>query len=171
MALAYVASFASGDPDRIASHVTADFWNEHTSALGRSGRGRVEYRRRLPAFLADFAGLRYDVEDVVAEGDRVVVAYTMRARWQGHDVAVRGVFRLRIEDGLVAHRADYWDGLDFQRQTGPRPDGPAVPPKRSVRGSCTGGRQRDRTQLLGGVRRRATWRWRRGSRPCRRRPG
>ena len=54
----------------------------------------------------------------MAEGDRVVVAYTMRARWQGHDVAIRGVFRLRIEDGLVAHRADYWDGLDFQRQTG-----------------------------------------------------
>ena len=102
----------------IASHVTADFWNEHTSALGRSGRGRVEYRRRLPAFLADFAGLRYDVEDVVAEGDRVVVAYTMRARWHGQDVAIRGVFRLRVEDGLVAHRADYWDGLDFQRQTG-----------------------------------------------------
>ena len=118
MALAYVASFASGDPDRIASHVTDDFWNEHTSALGRSGRGRVEYRRRLPAFLAEFAGLRYEVEDVVAEGDRVVVAYTMRARWQGHDVAIRGVFRLRVEDGLVAHRADYWDGLDFQRQTG-----------------------------------------------------
>ena len=118
VSLAYVASFASGDPDRIASHVTADFWNEHTSTLGRSGRGRVEYRRRLPAFLADFAELRYDVEDVVAEGDRVVVAYTMRARWQGKDVTIRGVFRLRIDDGLVAHRADYWDGLDFQRQTG-----------------------------------------------------
>ena len=102
MALAYVASFASGDPDRIASHVTADFWNEHTSTLGRSGRGRVEYRSRLPAFLTDFAGLRYDVEDVVADGDRVVVAYTMRARWHGHDIAIRGVFRLRIEDGLVA---------------------------------------------------------------------
>ena len=103
----------------IASHVTDDFCNEHTSALGRSGRGRVEYRTPpARASWPTFAGLRYEVEDVVAEGDRVVVAYTMRARWQGHDVAIRGVFRLRIEDGLVAHRADYWDGLDFQRQTG-----------------------------------------------------
>jgi ketosteroid isomerase-like protein len=119
VALAYVASFATGDADVIASHVSEDFWNEHTSALGRSSRGREEYRRRLPAFLAEFGGLRYDVDDVVAEDDRVVVAYTMLARWRDtHDIAIRGVFRLRIEDGLVTHRADYWDGTEFLRQTG-----------------------------------------------------
>jgi steroid delta-isomerase-like uncharacterized protein len=118
VALAYVTAFATGDPDQIAAHVADDFWNEHTSALGRSSRGRDEYRQRLPGFLADFAGLRYDVEDVVAEDDRVVVAYTMRARWQEHDIALRGVFRLWVEDGLVTHRADYWDSADFLRQTG-----------------------------------------------------
>jgi predicted ester cyclase len=119
VALAYVASFATGDPDRIAGHVSEDFWNEHTSALGSSCRGRDEYRRRLPGFLSEFRGLRYDVEDVMAEGDRVVVAYTMRARWRGeHDVAIRGVFRLWVADGVVTHRADYWDGTDFLRQTG-----------------------------------------------------
>ena len=118
VALAYVASFATGDPDAITAYVSDDFWNEHTSALGRSCRGRDEYRRRLPAFLSEFDGLRYEVEDVVADGDRVVVAYTLRARWRGeHDLAIRGVFRLRVADGLVAHRADYWDGLEFQRQT------------------------------------------------------
>ena len=114
-----MASFATGDPDAIASHVAEDFWNEHTSALGSSGHGRDEYRRRLPGFLAEFGDLHYDVEDVVAEGDRVVVAYTLRAIWKGtHDVAIRGVFRLRVEGGLVAHRTDYWDGTEFLRQTG-----------------------------------------------------
>jgi ketosteroid isomerase-like protein len=119
VALAYVTSFASGDPDLIAGHVSADFWNEHTSALGSSCRGRDEYRRRLPAFLADFEGVRYEVEDVVTEGDRVVVAYAMYARWRGErDIAIRGVFRLRVRDGQVVHRADYWDGTEFLRQTG-----------------------------------------------------
>jgi hypothetical protein len=33
-------------------------------------------------------------------------------------VVIRGVFRFRVEDGLIAHRADYWDGADFQRQVG-----------------------------------------------------
>ena len=119
MALAYVASFASGDPDTVASLVAEDFWNEHTSALGSSSRGRDEYRRRLPGFLAEFQSLEYQVEDVVAEDDRVVVAYTLRARWQDRDpIAIRGVFRLRVAGGLIAHRADYWDGVEFLRQTG-----------------------------------------------------
>ena len=119
VALAYVASFATGDPDRIAGHVSEDFWNEHTSALGSSCRGRDEYRRRLPGFLSEFEDLRYEVEDVVTDGDRVVVAYTMRARWRAErELAIRGVFRLWITDGLITHRADYWDGTEFLRQTG-----------------------------------------------------
>jgi steroid delta-isomerase-like uncharacterized protein len=116
---AYLDSFGSGDPDVIAACVSEDFWNEHTSTLGVSSRGREEYRSRLPAFLADFPDLRYDVEDVVAEGDRVVVAYTMRATWrETKPIAIRGVFRFRVEAGVIAHRADYWDGTEFLRQTG-----------------------------------------------------
>lgn len=118
VARAYVAAFESGDPDRIAALVTDDFVNEHTAALGDGSVGRDEYRRRLPLFLAAFEGLHYDVEDVVADGDRVVVAYRMRACHDDHPVDLRGVFRLRIEDGLVAHRVDYWDALTFLRQTG-----------------------------------------------------
>lgn len=118
-ALAYVASFATQDPDQIASHVTTDFVNEHTAALGSGCAGREEYRRRLPGFLADFEGLRYEPEDVVADGDRVVVAYRMTATHQGHPVDLRGVFRLRIDvdAGQVSHRVDYWDALTFLRQT------------------------------------------------------
>jgi steroid delta-isomerase-like uncharacterized protein len=116
---AYLESFAAGDPAAIAAHVSEDFWNEHTSALGSSCRGRAEYLARLPAFLAEFPDLCYDVEDVVADGERVVVAYTLRARWRGtHPVAIRGVFRFRVVDGEIVHRADYWDGTEFLRQTG-----------------------------------------------------
>jgi hypothetical protein len=35
----------------------------------------------------------------------------------GRPVAVRGVFRFLARDGLIAHRVDYWDGVDFERQT------------------------------------------------------
>lgn len=114
----YLASFATGDPARVVAHVTDDFVNEHTAALGSSCAGRDEYARRVPGFLASMPQLRYDVEDVVADGDRVVVAYTLRTHVNERDVAVRGVMRFVVRDGLVAHRTDYWDSLVFQRQAG-----------------------------------------------------
>jgi steroid delta-isomerase-like uncharacterized protein len=116
---AYLVALGTADPDAIVAWVTADFWNEHTSALGTSSRGRSEYRARLPGFLGEFRDLSYDIEDMVSEADKVVVAYTMQARWRGErPIAIRGVFRFRVRDGLIAHRADYWDGSEFLRQTG-----------------------------------------------------
>ncbi|MEZ5249352.1 MAG: aldo/keto reductase, partial [Ilumatobacteraceae bacterium] len=42
----YLASFASGDADRVVAHVTDDFVNEHTAALGSGCEGKAEYARR-----------------------------------------------------------------------------------------------------------------------------
>jgi len=106
------------DPDAVAARVTADFRNEHTAALGQGTHGRAAYRARLPAFLAEFADLHYDVEDVVVEDDRAAVAYTMTCTFRAtHPVTLRGMFLLRVRDGLVALRVDYWDGAEFTRQT------------------------------------------------------
>ncbi len=118
VARSYLESFATADPDAVAAHVTDDFVNEHTAALSSGCVGKDEYRRRLPGFLASFAGLRYDIEDLVAEDDRAAAAYTMRARYDGHDVVVRGVMRILVRDGLVAHRIDYYDALGFLKQIG-----------------------------------------------------
>jgi hypothetical protein len=47
-----------------------------------------------------------------------VIAYTLHARVNDRDVAVRGVMRFCVEDGLIAHRIDYWDSLVFRQQAG-----------------------------------------------------
>jgi predicted ester cyclase len=112
---AYVAALHTGDPDAVAACVTEDFVNEHTSLRGRSLVGRDAYRDRLPGFLASFAQLHYEVEDLLVDGDRAALAYRMTAELQrGADrpvpIAVRGVFRFVVRDDLVAARADYWDG-------------------------------------------------------------
>jgi len=119
----YLDALNAADPDRVAGCVTEDFVNEHTSALATSLQGRAAYRERLPQFLGRFRGLRYEVEDVVVEGDRVTLRYTMRCHWADddgteHPVAIRGMFWFRVRDGLVAHRIDYWDGTEFERQVG-----------------------------------------------------
>ena len=113
----YLAALNSGDVDRIAARVSEDFYNEHTSALGTSLRGRDAYRERLPSFLAAFGGLHYEVEDLIVAGDRAAVAYRMTATWHGETpVTIRGMFRFRVEGGLIAHRIDYWDSAEFERQ-------------------------------------------------------
>lgn len=118
VALAYLAALSAGDPDGVAALVTDDFHNEHTSALGAGSRGRDEYRARLPGFLAAFSDLRYEPREVVAEADRVVVAYRMTARHEGYQVDLPGVMWFEIAGGRIRRRTDYWDSLSFLRQTG-----------------------------------------------------
>ena len=116
--LAYLAAFATGDPDTVAAHVSDDFVNDHTSALGSGCVGRDEYRRRLPAFLGAFSGLRYEPEQVIADGGTVAVPYRMSATSDGHPVDLRGVMVFDVVDGRITRRTDYWDSLTFLRQTG-----------------------------------------------------
>ena len=118
VAAAYLAAFGTGNPDAVTSLVTDDFVNEHTSAMGSGCVGKEEYARRVPNFLRDMPGIRYDVEDIVAEGDRVFAAYTLHTHVNDRDVAVRGVMRFRIVGDKVAHRTDYWDSMVFKQQAG-----------------------------------------------------
>ena len=114
----YLESFATGDPDVVASFVSNDFVNEHTSALGSGCQGKDEYRRRLPGFIASMPGLSYEVESQIAEGDQVANAYTLRARVNERDIAVRGMMRITVRDGLITDRTDYWDSKSFLKQAG-----------------------------------------------------
>ena len=66
----YLAALSAHDVDRIVACVTEDFVNEHTSALGSTSNGREVYRGRLPGFLGQFEGIRYDVVDTIVEGQR-----------------------------------------------------------------------------------------------------
>ncbi len=121
---AYLDALNAHDPDAAAALVAEDFFNEHTAARGQSLRGREEYRQRLQGFLAEMDGLRYEVEAMVSEGSTVAIAYRMSARWTGtgepRPFSLRGVFWFEVHDGLVAHRVDYRDSAEFERQVGLR---------------------------------------------------
>ena len=117
----YLESFATGDPDVVASFVSEDFINEHTSALGSGCQGKDEYRRRLPGFIASMPGLRYEVESQITEGDQVANAYTLRARVNEREIAVRGMMRITVRNGLITDRTDYWDSKSFLQQAGLEP--------------------------------------------------
>lgn len=116
----YFAAFDGRDPDAIADHVSDDFVNEHTAALGSGCTGRDAYLERLPGFLASMPGLHYELDHVVADGGSVAVFYTMTGRWQGTaPFTMRGAQCLCVEAGLITSRTDYWDSAAFLAQVDP----------------------------------------------------
>lgn len=127
---AYLDALNRGSADEVAAFVSEDFVNEHTSTLGESVTGRAAYRQRLGGFLAGFAGLHYEIEQLIADGDNVAVAYRMCADWRApgagtaRPFAIRGMFRFVVRDGLIVHRVDYWDSADFRRQVQAEPAQP-----------------------------------------------
>ncbi len=118
VAASYLASFATGDPERIAAWVDEDFVNHHTSALGSSCQGRTAYRERLPGFLSEFNGLTFQLLDTITEQNRVAVSYLMRANHHGSPIEIEGAFHLTVSGGLIIQRTDYFDSLTFLQQTG-----------------------------------------------------
>jgi ketosteroid isomerase-like protein len=118
--LSYLAALNAHDADRVVACVSEDFVNEHTSTMGHSRSGRAEYRAALTGFLAEFDQLHYDVEDIIVEDERAAVAYRLSFRMVSAGdtpVTVRGMFRFRIgADALIAHRVDYWDSGEVQKQ-------------------------------------------------------
>ena len=108
----YVAALNDGDVEAVLEHVAADFVSEHTSALGESFTGRDEYRSRLPRFFALLPERHYEIEDLIVDGDRAAVPYTLRAG----AVTIRGVFVFTCRDDLIVRRVDYWDSAEFLRQ-------------------------------------------------------
>ena len=107
---AYLAAFATGDPDAVTALVTDDFVNEHTAVGGVNRYGRAAYRAALDGFLGSFAGLHYAAEQVIVDGPSAAVPYRMTAVLDGRPLDIRGVFVFAVDaDGLIAKRTDYWD--------------------------------------------------------------
>ena len=98
--------------------MSEDFSNVHTSALASSSHSKAAYQERLADFLATFAGLAYEVSEIVVEGEQAAAAYVMRARVDGSEIEIQGVMRLTVRGGLIERRVDYFDSLTFLRQTG-----------------------------------------------------
>jgi SnoaL-like domain len=127
----YLEALNSHEPTLVCSIVHPEFFNEHISRRGESLRGRDAYRARLDGFFASMLDLSYELEHLIEAGDQVAVAYRMSARWvppsskeadpeEPRPFSIRGVFWFTVTDGLISHRVDYRDGVDFEEQVGLR---------------------------------------------------
>jgi steroid delta-isomerase-like uncharacterized protein len=90
-------------------------------------RGRDGVRGNVTRGHAAFEGWRFDVEDLLADGDKVVARITMHGRQvgeflgiapSGKQVRVTGITINRVADGQIVERWGNWDTLGMLRQLG-----------------------------------------------------
>jgi steroid delta-isomerase-like uncharacterized protein len=114
-----------GDLDAASGCVAPDL------ALNGEQIGREAYKRRDEAMRAAFPDLRYDIEDLVAEGDTVVARWrmtgthegalagpTMSVPPSGKRIDVWGMSLCRIEGGKVTENWEGFDMMEFLGQLG-----------------------------------------------------
>ena len=82
---------------------------------------------------ASFPDLHFTIEDMVAEGDKVVYRYSLRGTHQndfmgiaatGKQINVTGIHIYRVDDSKLQEEWENWDMLGLMRQLG------VVPPLR-----------------------------------------
>lgn len=121
----YDEVWAQRRPEAIDGLFAAGYLN-HAGARGTLA-GPAGIRSNYDSLVRAFPDVRFDLDDVVAEGDKVVVRYTMhgthRGEFQGiaptgRGVTVPGIGIYRIAGGLVQESWVVRDSLVLLRQLG-----------------------------------------------------
>jgi steroid delta-isomerase-like uncharacterized protein len=118
----------TGNPG-VADEVCADDLAWHGGSLGEM-RGLVAFKAMVGPFLAAFPGLRVEVGDLLADGDKVTARYTWRGAHRGEffgipptgkEVTVTGISIYRVAGGKIAE--EWWqeDLLGLMQQLGAIP--------------------------------------------------
>jgi steroid delta-isomerase-like uncharacterized protein len=99
----------------------------HDVVLTHAERGPDRIKRIMAAFRAAFPDLHVTVEDVVIQGDKEVVRWTVRGTHQGafmniaptgKSVVFSGTGIGRVVNGQIQEMWSNWDGLGLMRQLG-----------------------------------------------------
>lgn len=108
---------------------------------GQGGRGPSAFARNLDELLAGFPDVHFTIEDLIAEGDRVVIRWTWEAThtgrfksWgpTGRRITNSGIAIYRIRDGKVIRVWLETDRLGALQQMGVLP-APAPAPQPATR--------------------------------------
>lgn len=102
----------------------------HDNHLPDSGVGPEAYKRQVARFVTAFPDLRFTVEDMVAENDRVAVGWTISATHKGEfrgisptgkKISVEGITIHHIADGKIMDSYANADYLGLMQQLGVAP--------------------------------------------------
>ena len=117
------------NPDLIEEFYPPDFvWHEPD----RDIRGYEQAKRFVSTFFQAFPDINISVEDVIAEGDKVVSRWTIRGTHQGEtqefgpptgrQIELKGITIHRFEDGKIVEEWEIFDTLSMLKQLGLAPE-------------------------------------------------
>jgi len=113
----------------VDQHVANDVV-EHNPLFPGQGPGREGFRQTVAMILSAFPDIRVTIEDVVAEGDRVVVHWTGHGTHRGEFMGIpptnkrmtgAGIDIYRYKGGQRVETWRQWDALGVMRQLGAIP--------------------------------------------------
>lgn len=116
----------TGDADGFDEVLASDFVH-HAPGLPPDLEGM---KQALPMFRAAFPDMRLTVEEMIAEGDKVVDRVTVRGTHEGELMGIPASGKQveftethisRIADGKIVERWGQWDALGMMRQIGAVP--------------------------------------------------
>jgi steroid delta-isomerase-like uncharacterized protein len=100
---------------------------EHNPAVPGQGRGREGFRQTVAMALSAFPDMQITIEDLVAEGDKVVVRWMGRGTHRGEFIGIlptnkqvtpAGIDIWRYEGGKRVESWRQWDLLGLMQQLG-----------------------------------------------------
>jgi steroid delta-isomerase-like uncharacterized protein len=122
--------FIRGNLDKAEEFFAPDYVN-HDPAASEDRRGPEELRQFLSMYRNAFPDMRFTIEDVIAEGDEVVVRWTLRGTQQGelmgisptnNQVTVTGSSIERVSGDKIVETWDNYDALGLMQQLGVIPE-------------------------------------------------
>ncbi len=114
----------------LIDELVAPTFIDHDSSMP-DAKGPAGVKRLAAMVHTSFPDLHFTVEDMVAEGDKVVYRYTVRGTHQGdfmgiaptgRQFAVTGIHIYRVGDGKFQEEWENWDMLGLMRQLGVLPE-------------------------------------------------
>lgn len=124
----YVDEVANGrNPAALSDLIAADYLHYADSGVSFELRGPVFVQREVAAVNHAFANAHLTIEDLIAEGDKVVYRWQATGIHQGEfmgiaatgkAVTLTGITILRLADGKIAERWGSADMLGLMQQIG-----------------------------------------------------
>ena len=112
----FTAVLNGGDLAALDTLAESDYMENNP--LPGQGTGREGFKQRVGGLRAAFPDIRYTVEDMIAEGDRVALRWSMHGTHGGEilgipatgkQVTLTGLDIYRLNDGRLA---EHWDQVD-----------------------------------------------------------
>ncbi|MGH3463364.1 MAG: ester cyclase [Kribbellaceae bacterium] len=124
----YEAIFNQHDIGRAGEFYAPDYL-DHGAAPGQAP-ALDGAKQKWAGYIAGVPDLRRTIEEMIAEGDKVAVAWTAEGTHEGELLSIAatgkyfrfsGMSIYRLTDGKIAEQREWWDRLDLMRQLGVLP--------------------------------------------------